>query len=217
MRGDEVPLYKIGQVCEILGVKEGCLRKWADQGKIRAIRTPGGMRLFDISSIDPSILEKCKPYEKHVILYSRVSSSKQQDDLQRQKQYLENNVPDEYSRFKIDHVSDIGSGINFKRQGLLQILGRIKEGTVSTIIVASRDRLARFGFELIEWYCNEYGTKIMVLESEDSTPESELGKDLMAIVQVYCCRWNGKRRYTKRENKSKETETKANIATEKDS
>lgn len=101
MRGDEVPLYKIGQVCEILGVKQGSLRKWADEGKIKTIRTPGGMRLFDISSFDSSILQKCKLDEKSVILYSRVSSSKQKDDLQRQKQYLEDNLPNQCSGSKI--------------------------------------------------------------------------------------------------------------------
>jgi predicted site-specific integrase-resolvase len=72
--------------------------------------------------------------------------------------------------------------------------------------VASRDRLARFGFELIEWLCKEFGTELLVLDTEDTTPETELGKDLMSIVQVYCCRWNGKRRYTKKENQSIETE-----------
>lgn len=214
MRGNEVALYKIGQVCEILGVKEGCLRRWADEGKIKSIRTPGGMRLFDISSIDSSILQKCKLPDKRVILYSRVSSSKQKDDLQRQRQYLEGNIPHQCSGSPFDHVSDIGSGINFKRQGLLQVLGRVKEGKVSAIVVASKDRLARFGFELIEWICTEFGTKILVLDTEDSTPESELGKDLMAIVQVYCCRWNGKRRYGKRKDQSKETEASTNSGTE---
>lgn len=61
--------------------------------------------------------------------------------------------------------------------------------------MASRDRLARFGFELIEWLCAEFDTRLIVLDHCDGAPEDELGKDLMAIVQVYCCRWNGRRRY----------------------
>jgi predicted site-specific integrase-resolvase len=147
------------------------------------------------------------------ILYSRVSSSKQKDDLERQKQYLRDNLPNKYPRTNLNDISDVGSGLNFKRQGLLQILGLVKEGEVSTIVVASRDRLARFGFELIEWLCKEFGTELLVLDTEDTTPETELGKDLMSIVQVYCCRWNGKRRYAKKENQSIETEDKTKSGT----
>jgi len=198
-QNEKVKLCKISVASDILGVGQGILRKWSDQGLIKTIRTPGGMRLFDISSIDPSVnISKVKIKEKpKVILYSRVSSSKQKDDLQRQQEYVRKNVPDQHrgSEYGIEEIFDIGSGINFKRPGLLRILGSVKEGNVSAIIVASRDRLARFGCELIEWMCSEFGTKIVVLDTEDTTPESELGKDLMAIVQVYCCRWNGMRRY----------------------
>lgn len=218
MRGNEVPLYKIGEACQILGVKEGILRKWGDSGKLRTIKTPGGMRLFDLSSLDPSLYQKTNQRDSMLtILYSRVSSSKQKDDLQRQKEYLRNNLPDKCPRANINDVSDIGSGLNFKRAGLLQVLGLVKEGKVSTIVVASRDRLARFGYELIEWLCQEFGTQILVLDTEDTTPESELGKDLMAIVQVYCCRWNGRRRYgkgaPKAEDQSLEVEDQAEQGT----
>lgn len=211
VRGNETILYKISEAANILGVKPGILRTWDERGLIKTIRTPGGTRLFDISSLTPD--KQFNRTERKVILYSRVSSAKQKDDLERQKEYIRSNLPDKYSGATVDNISDIGSGINFKRSGLLQILGRVKEGKVSTIVVASRDRLARFGFELIEWLCNEYETKILVLDSEDTTPESELGKDLMAIVQVYCCRWNGKRRY-KAKDKINEIETESNKGTE---
>ena len=144
MRGDETTLYKISEACNIIGVKEGILRKWDKKGLIKTVRTPGGMRLFDISSLNT--IPKVKKKDKSVILYSRVSSAKQKDDLERQKEYLKTNLPNKYSEFQIDNISDIGSGINFKRPGLLQILGRVKEGQISTIIVSSKDRLARFGF-----------------------------------------------------------------------
>lgn len=206
MRGDETHLYKISKASEILGVGQTVLRQWDAQGYIKTVRTPGGMRLFDISSIDPKTMQTHKPQSSSVILYSRVSSQKQKDDLTRQQQFLKDHLPDQYQSFPVSEVSDIGSGINFKRQGLLRVLGLVKQGDVSAIVVASRDRLARFGFELIEWLCHEYGTQIVVLDTEDTTPESELGKDLMAIVQVYCCRWNGHRRYA-RQSKESEAST----------
>ena len=211
-RGQETVYYKISEACKILGVKEGILRKWDSQGNIKTIRTPGGIRLFDITSVDPTtnlfaIREK---KEAVAIFYSRVSSSKQKDDLERQKQFLKDNYADKYPRFQ--EVTDIGSGLNFKRTGLLRVLGLIKEGNVSAVVVASKDRLARFGFELIEWLCKEYGTETVVLDNQDSTPEEELGNDLMSIVQVYCCRWNGKRRY-KAKNKGNEAKVETDAAT----
>lgn len=212
MRGNETRYYKMSEACDIIGVKPGILRKWDERGLVKTIRTPGGMRLFDISSIDSTInLDRIKEKKQPVVvLYSRVSSAKQKDDLERQKTFIKNNLPDKYSGATINNISDIGSGINFKRPGLLQVLGSVKEGNVSTLVVASKDRLARFGFELIEWICNEYGTKILVLESQDTTPENELGKDLMAIVQVYCCRWNGQRRYSKAKNQVLKVEVESN-------
>jgi predicted site-specific integrase-resolvase len=177
------------------------------------------MRLYDISSINPvaKVQEKSKQ-AKSIILYSRVSSNKQRNDLDRQREFLKANLSDKYSGFKISEISDIGSGINFKRPGLLRVLGSIKEGNISTLVVASRDRLARFGFELIEWLCSEFGTEILVLDNTDSTPEEELGKDLMSIVQVYCCRWNGKRRYKASENSEQDIqiETQTNQEAERD-
>ena len=202
MRGNETLYYKISEACDIIGVKPGILRQWDARGLIKTIRTPGGMRLFDISTINPSITIK-KTNERSVVLYSRVSSAKQ-------KEYIRDSLLDKYTGCKINNISDIGSGINFKRSGLLQVLGSIKEGTISTVVVASKDRLARFGIELIEWMCQQYGTKILVLDSENSTPEKELGKDLMAIVQVYCCRWNGQRRYSKTQKQVPQVEIESN-------
>jgi predicted site-specific integrase-resolvase len=197
--------HKSSKACEILGVVPSTLRTWDKNGSIKTLRTPGGMRLFDVTSVNGyvQVVKVRKRNEASTILYSRVSSSKQKEDLKRQSEYLKTNHVVEPTS-TITEISDIGSGINFKRPGLLQILGLVKDRKVSTIVVASRDRLARFGFELIEWLCSEYGTKIVVLDAEDTTPESELGKDLMSIVQVYCCRWNGRRRY--KANKSQGVE-----------
>lgn len=191
--------YKISKAAERLGVSIPTLRRWEADGSITAIRTPGGQRMLDISSMchDTLIKNKTKQSNK-TIVYGRVSSSKQKDDLERQREFLFDNPAVRKARPEdVIAITDVGSGLNFKRPGLLRILGLVKDGGVSKIVVASRDRLARFGFELIEWLCNEYGTQILVLDQEDSTPEEELGKDLMSIVQVYCCRWNGRRRYTK--------------------
>jgi len=209
-------LYKVSKASAILGVSKEALRKWDSEGRVKAIRIPGGMRLYDITQISETLVagEKNKKGNR-VILYARVSSSKQRDDLERQKQYLKDNLPDKYSGSEVVIVADIGSGLNFKRPGLLQVLGSVKERAVSGIVVASRDGLARFGVELIEWLCTQYNTEIVVLDHHDSTPEEELGTDLMSIVQVYCCRWNGKQRYAKKHNQDIQNQAQTDSRTEK--
>jgi hypothetical protein len=196
----EQRFHKLGAASRILGVSKTVLHNWAYDGSVRTIRTPGNQILFDLSSIEGFKVEQAKPLRSRV-LYARVSSSKQRNDLERQKQYLSDNLPDQYSGPRIE-ISDVGSGLNFKRPGLLRLLGLVEAGHVHDVVISSRDRLARFGFELIQWICTRHNTKLIVLDSTDGAPEEELGKDLMSIVQVYCCRWNGRRRYSSRESSS---------------
>jgi len=207
-------LLKSKDVCQTLGISSSSLRLWESQGKIKAIRTPGGQRLYDLSTFNKDFVPKQKTLssDKSTIFYARVSSAKQRNDLIRQQEFIRTNYSDKCS--KSIEITDIGSGLNFKRQGLLRVLGLIKKGEVSKVVVASRDRLARFGYELIQWFCKEFETEILVLNTEDHTPEEELGSDLMSIVQVYCCRWNGKRRYKASKGEESKTETPTNEGTE---
>lgn len=193
-------MLKPKSAAEFYGVSVPTIRRWCDEGKLAYRRSPCGQRVILLPD------GSCQP-DKLTIFYSRVSSAKQRNDLERQQQYLHDKFVSN-STETID-VSDIGSGLNFKRRGLLRVLGLVKEGRVQTIVVASKDRLARFGIELIEWMCVQYQTKIVVLDKDDTSPSEELGKDLLAIVQVYCCRWNGSRRYKSKTEGSANTEAKA--------
>jgi excisionase family DNA binding protein len=175
---------------KLLGVHPNTLRNWIKNNKIDYYRTQTGRYYYFVDRY-----LQHKNIKKSIILYSRVSSYKQKDDLERQRTYLRQYSTNKQSGHTILEFSDVASGLNFKRKSLLQILGLVKKGTVSTIVVASKDRLARFGTEIIEWLCNEYGTKIVVLDSENKSRELELSEDLLSVVQVYCCRWNGQRRY----------------------
>jgi putative resolvase len=201
---EEKCYVRIGEAARHFGVSHSTIRRWTDIGRIESSRLPSGHRIVKIKE------ENCIQKENTgtVILYSRVSSHKQRDDLQRQKDYLE----EKCQAKDYIHIQDIASGLNFKRKGLIRILDSVKEGKVRTIIVASKDRLARFGFDLIEWLCLEYGTEILVLDNQNQTPTEELGKDLLSIVQIYCCRWNGARRY--KNKKELEIETYSDKGTE---
>lgn len=175
-----VPLRK---AIAFLGMSPTTLRKYADEGKIKSIRNPAGQRLFDVESylrdaVDPAIVGYC-----------RVSSYKQKDDLARQVAYLREKYPE------AEIVSDIGSGLNFKRKGLRSLLVRLMRGDKLTIVVACRDRLCRFGFELFEFMAEQNGGRLLVLDESVHCPESELTADLLAILHVFSWRMHGLRSY----------------------
>ena len=189
----------------MLNVHVDTLRRWSRLGHIRYSRTPGGHRLYDPISVTTLIegQDGCHPeIEGHKegasIVYCRVNSAKQKDDLQRQKETLQERFPAH------EVITDIGSGINLQRRGLLALLDRICTGTVREVVVAHWDRLARFGFELIEWLCQRHGTRLVVLQHVESTPQGEFVEDLLAIIHVFSCRFHGLRRYQKRIEKEQE-------------
>ena len=131
-----------------------------------------------------------------------MSSSKQKDDLTRQTDFL----LDKHPGYQV--ISDIGSGLNYKRKGLLKLLELGNRGEVSEVVVFSKDRLCRFGFELLQWQLLQNNSKLMVHEQSDKTPEQEFTEDILAILQVFACRWNGKRKYTIDKNKEIQIEVK---------
>jgi predicted site-specific integrase-resolvase len=131
------------------------------------------------------------------ICYCRVSSQGQKDDLQRQISFMRDHFPNHTI------MSDIGSGINFKRKGLRTILEQSCKGLVEEVVVAYRDRLCRFAFELLQWIFQCHGVKLVVynngVEDESTGPDNgELAEDLLAIINVFNCRVNGKRKYQRK-------------------
>lgn len=174
-----------------LGVCANTLRKWADDGKIKYIRNPAGQRLYDVSSIEQSS-STCKSF-----CYCRVSSHKQKDDLERQKEFMRKQYPSH------EIVFDIGSGINFKRKQFLWLLEQTSLGNVKEVVVAHRDRLCRFGFELIEWFFLKHNVKLMVLDDSTSSPQQELVADLLSIITAFSRRVHGLRKYSETLKKDK--------------
>ncbi len=175
---------KLREAVARTGLHPHTLRKYADSGLIPAIRTPAGQRLFDIDRF----VGDQQP--AHVIGYARVSSRKQQDDLERQVAYLKAKEP------HAEVISDIASGLNFKRKGLKTLLERSLQGDKLTVVVAHRDRLARFGFDLIEWLIERNGGQVVVLsKAAHTSPTDELLQDLLAILSVFAARMPGLRKY----------------------
>lgn len=160
------------------------LRKMADDGRIETIRVSGQRRY----NVDAFLgLQQ----RQSVICYCRVSSYKQKDDLERQVSFMRGKYPDS------EIIKDIGSGLNFKRLGLKAILERAMRGDRLHVVVAHRDRLARFGSELIRFVIESNGGKLVVLSEDSLSPEQELTKDLLNIIHVFSCRMHGLRNYKK--------------------
>ncbi len=174
------------ETAQYFGVCLHTLRRWERDGKIQAIRTPSGQRRYDIASYKGISKERT---QRAIIAYARVSSRGQKADLDRQTAKLLELYPN------AELITDIASGLNFKRTGLRAILGRVRIGDVEFIVVAHKDRLARFGFDLISWLCEQDGTKIVVLNQDGLSPERELVEDILAIVHVFSCRLYGLRKY----------------------
>ena len=145
------------ETTQYFGVCSHTLRRWEKDGKIKAIRTPSGQRRYDIASYTGISNERT---QRAIIAYARVSSRAQKADLDRQIAKLLELYPN------AELITDIASGLNFKRKGLRTVLERVRRGNVGSIVVAHKDRLARFGFELISWLCELDGTKIVVLNQD---------------------------------------------------
>lgn len=169
-----------------LGLHPNTLRRYADQGKIEIIKNEAGQRLYNIESYVRGAARAS------LVCYCRVSSSKQKDDLQRQIAYMRSLYPE------AEIVQDIGSGLNFKRKGLRSLLDRLLQGDKLKIIVACRDRLCRFGFELIQYMVEQNGGEILVLDQTVHCPESELTTDLLSIIHIFSCRMHGLRKYSQK-------------------
>lgn len=217
MNGKEKTFISVGEAARLAGLDPQTIRKMADNSSIICYRTPTGQRKINLQSIQAlcsnTLPNEEKPsIQKQNFIYARVSTKKQMDDLSRQLEYLKR---PEYLSYTA--ITDISSGINFKRKGLSTILDACLQGTIGELVVAHRDRLCRFGFELIEQLVCKAGGTITVLDSSNNkTSEQELTEDLLSIIHVFSCRQMGKRSYCNRKAKNNEDKNLSNTESEED-
>lgn len=184
-------LYSIGKFSKAIGVSIETLRLWDKQGKLKPEKVKeNGYRYYSQKQIDKHLGLKT-PSNRIVIGYCRVSSHKQKDDLERQIENVKTYMFAKGYQFEI--IKDIGSGINYNKKGLLELLEKTQRYEVEKIVILYKDRLIRFGFELIENICNRYQTEIEIIDNTERTEEQELVEDLIQIVTVFSCRLQGKR------------------------
>jgi excisionase family DNA binding protein len=184
----------IGEAAKELGISVKTIRRWADAGKIRYERSPSGHRRFylaDIKRITPRDLKQLD--NRVTINYARVSSSDQKEDLVRQIQVLE-----QFSSangWQHETISDLGSGLNYQKKGLQKLLKRIMKGDVGRLVLTHKDRLLRFGSELVFAMCEEFETEVVIVNKSEVelTFEQELVTDMIELITVFSARLYGAR------------------------
>ena len=185
--------YSAKEVTKILGVTAQTLRNWDKLDKLKPSYTKSnGYRYYLEESILSYTQERKTKKDINVIGYARVSSVKQEDDLNIQIDNLTKYISIKYTSFEI--ISDIGSGINYSKPGLLKLIDKINRKEVDLIIVLYKDRLLRFGFELIEYFASINNVKIEILDKIDKEEQQELVEDLVQIITVYACKLQGRRK-----------------------
>ena len=186
-------LVSIKEAAKFLGVSTQTLRRWEREGKGIAVqRTEGKQRRYDLTKMRPQALGSEKLSEGFTLAYARVSSHDQKEDLQRQEKMLEMFCSSKGWSFEI--ISDLGSGMNYQKRGLKKLLNRILEGNIGRLVLTHKDRLLRFGAELVFAICEIKGIEIVLINrSDEPSFEEELAADVLEIITVFSARLYGSR------------------------
>ncbi len=183
--------YKIGTFAKMIGKSTQTLRRWDELGILKPHHiTESGVRYYSEDQYYNFIGNK-NQNERITVGYCRVSSSKQKDDLERQINNMKTYLISQGKPFKI--ITDIGSGINYNNKGLQLLLNEVMENKIEKIVILYKDRLIRFGFDLIKLICDKFNTKIEIIDNEEKTQQQELVEDLIQIITVFSCKLHGKR------------------------
>lgn len=184
-------MYKPNQFAEMLGVSVKTLQRWDNDGKLIANRTPTDRRYYTHKQYLDYVNESKRG---KVVIYTRVSSSNQKDDLVNQVNFLQ-----QYANAKgliVDEIiEDLGSGLNYNRKKWNKLIDESINGQVSKIIITHKDRFIRFGYDWFERFLLNLGVEIIVVNNEKLSPQEELVQDLISIIHVFSCRIYGLRKY----------------------
>lgn len=190
-------IISIGQAAKLLGVHVQTLRNWEKSGKLKPDSiSPGGTRRYNqekILQLTGKELPNIEKDERITIAYARVSSHDQKADLQRQAQVLELYCAEH--GYKYELITDLGSGMNYYKKGLTALINKILENNVRRLILTHKDRLLRFGAELIFSICEAKEVEVVILNKgeEKASFEEDLAKDVLEIITVFSARLYGSR------------------------
>ena len=186
--------YSISEFSELSGISKSTLRRYDKENTFKpAFTSKGGHRRYTETQLFEITQKKRKDINKINIGYVRVSSKKQVDDLERQYKLMENYLISKGESFQI--IKSVGSGVNYNNQSLNELIDLVISGKVNKVFIMYKDRLVRFGFELLENLFKRYGVDIEIINHQNNTMEEELVTDLIQIITVFSAKLNGKRKY----------------------
>ena len=186
--------YSISEFSELSGISKSTLRRYDNENTFKpAFTSKGGHRRYTETQLFEITQKKKKNINKINIGYVRVSSKKQVYDLERQYDLMENYLISKGESFKI--IKSVGSGINYNNQSLNELLDLVISGKVNKVFIMYKDRLVRFGFDLLENLFKRYGVDIEIINHQNNKMEEELVTDLIQIMTVFSAKLNGKRKY----------------------
>lgn len=185
-------LISINEASRQLGVSISTLRRWDKSGLLVAQKTPNGHRRYDLSKINPNLLHGIGDKDRKTVAYARVSSHDQKDDLERQIQVLELYCAKQGWQFEI--INDLGSGMNYHKKGLKRLLDDILNDKIGRLVLTHKDRLLRFGAELVFALCEARNVEVVIInQGENLSFEEELAQDVLEIITVFSARLYGSR------------------------
>ena len=184
-------LLRVSQVAKMTAHHPSTLRRLHKQGKLIPYKISDGGTRYYLEEDVLKFMGLSNPNNRTIIGYCRVSSIKQKDDLDRQVENIKTYMYSKGYNFEI--ITDIGSGINYNKKGLETLIEKICNNEVEKIVVLYKDRLVRFGFELIEKICKLYNTEIEIVDKSTTSKEDELVKDLVQIITVFSYKLQGKK------------------------
>jgi putative resolvase len=200
-------MYTPSEFGKKIHVSVKTLQRWDRQGVLKAHRTVSNRRYYTQEDLS-KILPEEERTRRRTIAYCRVSSVAQKPDLENQRKHLSEFC--QASGLLVDEwISEIGGGLNFKRKQFLRLVDAIIAGEVAVVLIAHKDRLARFGFHLLEHLCDTHDCRLLVMNTEELSPEQELVQDLMAITHCFSSRLYGLRNYRRALEKALKDEHRA--------
>ena len=197
--------YKPKEFAELLNVSVITLQRWDNDGKLKAFRTPTNRRYYTYEQyLEYTGIHK-ETDSRKIVIYKRVSTSNQKDDLKNQVEFLR-----QYANAKgiiVDEIiEDYGSGLNYNRKKWNKLIDSCMTNEISTIIITHKDRFIRFGYDWFESFLAKFNVKIIVVNNESLSPQKELVQDIISILDTFSCRIYGLRKYKKKIRDDEEVE-----------
>ena len=211
--------YKPKDFAELLGVSVKTLQRWDREGILKSNRTPTNRRYYTYDQYLQFKGINTETDIRDVVIYARVSMHNQKDDLKNQVDFLKT-FCNARGLIVNQCIEDFGSGLNYNRKQWNNLLDQVMENKIKTIIISSKDRFIRFGYDWFERFCEKFNTNIIIVNNESLSPNEELIQDIISILHVFSCRLYGLRKYKKQikgdDEIAKELQdgNKSNIGTE---